>query len=66
MAKKRKGAEKTREEIQPKNGETPVQVAAPEEDLFPAGLSWYVVHTYSGYEDKVRTNLEQRIKSMEA
>ena len=65
MAKKRKGAEKTREEIQPKNGETPVQVAAPEEDLFPAGLSWYVVHTYSGYEDKVRTNLEQRIKSME-
>ena len=29
MAKKRKGAEKTREEIQPKNGETPVQVAAP-------------------------------------
>ena len=27
---------------------------------------WYVVHTYSGYEDKVRTNLEQRIKSMDA
>jgi transcriptional antiterminator NusG len=24
------------------------------------------VHTYSGYEDKVRTNLEQRIKSMDA
>ena len=25
-----------------------------------------MVHTYSGYEDKVRTNLEQRIKSMDA
>jgi len=26
---------------------------------------WYVVHTYSGYENKVKINLEQRIKSME-
>jgi len=25
---------------------------------------WYVVHTYSGYENKVKINLEQRIKSM--
>jgi transcriptional antiterminator NusG len=23
---------------------------------------WYVIHTYSGYEDKVKKNLEQRIK----
>ena len=38
----------------------------PQEDLFREGCSWYVVHTYSGYEDKVRTNLEQRIKSMDA
>ncbi len=27
--------------------------------------SWYVVHTYSGYEDKVKTNLEHRISSMD-
>ena len=27
--------------------------------------SWYVVHTYSGYEDKVKTNLEHRIFSMD-
>ena len=27
---------------------------------------WYVVHTYSGYEERVRKNLEQRIKSMDA
>lgn len=28
--------------------------------------NWYVVHTYSGYEERVRNNLEQRIKSMDA
>ncbi len=27
---------------------------------------WYVIHTYSGYEDKVKRNLAQRIKSMDA
>jgi transcriptional antiterminator NusG len=26
---------------------------------------WYVIHTYSGYENKVRQNLEHRIASME-
>jgi transcriptional antiterminator NusG len=26
---------------------------------------WYVIHTYSGYENKVRQNLEHRIESME-
>lgn len=25
---------------------------------------WYVVHTYSGYENKVKINLEQRVNSM--
>jgi transcription termination/antitermination protein NusG len=25
---------------------------------------WYVIHTYSGYENKVRTNLERRVGSM--
>ena len=25
---------------------------------------WYVIHTYSGYENKVKTNLEHRIQSM--
>ena len=28
------------------------------------GRLWYVVHCYSGYENKVRHNLEQRIESM--
>jgi len=26
---------------------------------------WYVIHTYSGYENKVKTNLEHRIASMD-
>ncbi|GIV97310.1 MAG: transcription termination/antitermination protein NusG [Herpetosiphonaceae bacterium] len=26
---------------------------------------WYVIHTYSGYENKVKQNLEHRIESME-
>ena len=25
---------------------------------------WYVIHTYSGYENKVKANLEKRIESM--
>ncbi len=25
---------------------------------------WYVIHTYSGYENKVKRNLEHRMKSM--
>ena len=29
-----------------------------------AGRQWYVVQTYSGYENKVRANLEQRIATM--
>ena len=27
---------------------------------------WYVIHTYSGYEQRVQTKLEQRIRSMDA
>lgn len=25
---------------------------------------WYAVHTYSGYENKVKKNLEKRVESM--
>jgi transcriptional antiterminator NusG len=30
----------------------------------PGGPAWYVIHCYSGYENKVRHNLEQRIETM--
>jgi len=38
----------------------------PQLPLEPAGdeRAWYVIHCYSGYENKVRHNLEQRIDTM--
>ena len=33
-----------------------------EKELQP---KWYVVHTYSGYENKVKTDLEKTIKNRE-
>ena len=29
------------------------------------GRRWYVLHTYSGYEENVKHNLEQRIESFD-
>jgi transcription termination/antitermination protein NusG len=34
------------------------------EEAMSSERSWYVVHCYSGYENKVRHNLEQRIDTM--
>jgi transcriptional antiterminator NusG len=41
-------------------GDASAEAGAVEED----GRAWYVVHCYSGYENKVRHNLEQRIETM--
>ena len=27
-------------------------------------LKWYIVHTYSGFENKVKASLEERIKTL--
>ena len=32
--------------------------------VLPQQRSWYVIHTYSGYEDAVAKNLKQRIESL--
>lgn len=42
----------------------PVDDSADEITPVPDDSEWYVVSTYSGYENKVRTNLEHRIDSM--
>jgi len=45
---------------------TPSEAApapAPEGPI-PEGPAWYVIHCYSGYENKVRHNLELRIETM--
>jgi transcriptional antiterminator NusG len=38
---------------------------APAPDPFRGPGDWYVVHTYAGYENKVKTNLESRIHTMQ-
>ena len=48
-----------REELKEKTTEEEVK-----EEAEPKGKAWYVIHSYSGYEDKVKRNLEQRIESM--
>ena len=39
-------------------------VAPEEAEDEPDNRKWYVIHCYSGYENKVKHNLEQRIESM--
>jgi transcriptional antiterminator NusG len=46
--------------------DTPAEEAAPtSDDPFRGPGDWYVVHTYAGYENKVKTNLESRIHTMQ-
>jgi transcription termination/antitermination protein NusG len=42
-----------------------VNIAEQEQsEIADPNKNWYVIHTYSGYENKVKTNLEHRIESM--
>jgi transcriptional antiterminator NusG len=45
--------------------EPQVDGAAPNAEESGEGRRWYVIHTYSGYENKVKKNLESRIESMD-
>jgi transcriptional antiterminator NusG len=51
--------------------EKPTESAAAEEqavsdgDPFSGPGDWYVIHTYAGYENKVKTNLGSRIQTMQ-
>jgi transcriptional antiterminator NusG len=35
------------------------------DDIVHEGRRWYVIHTYSGYENKVKKNLEHRVETMD-
>ena len=50
-----------REAAEPEEGD-PVQQFKTELRLLPG--DWYVVHSYAGYENRVRTNLESRTQSL--
>lgn len=47
----------------PTKNQTPSTGELPHSET-PEGPAWYVIHCYSGYENKVRHNLEQRIETM--
>ena len=44
--------------------ETQIPTDLPPIEAAVEGPAWYVIHCYSGYENKVRHNLEQRIETM--
>jgi transcriptional antiterminator NusG len=52
------------ERVEPE-AETIEPEPVPQEDRFRGHGEWYVVHTYSGYENKVKANLESRIHTMQ-
>jgi transcriptional antiterminator NusG len=53
-------------EPEPEPEPAPVATAPkPAETEAEAQRRWYVIHTYSGYENKVKANLEHRIQSMD-
>src|SRR5919108_969453 len=47
------------------DGATPVEEAPAGADPYGGPGDWYVIHTYAGYENKVKTNLESRIHTMQ-
>ena len=51
-----------KEEAVPKGAEEKDLTQA-EEKKIPENAHWYVVHTYSGYENKVKTDLDNTIKN---
>lgn len=76
MAKKKKAAgtptntaemvkEKASTEAVPAVGEELLLDESAEEKPRPEGTEWFVIHSYSGYENKVQKNLMHRIESME-
>lgn len=64
MAARKKKAPAVKEAAPPQEsveGAPAVEEEQPSDD----GRRWYVIHTYSGYEDKVKTNLEHRVQNMD-
>lgn len=62
--KERGGLAVTEEKPRELELEQPDQAPEAVEESTEDGREWFVIHTYSGYENKVKTNLEHRIESM--
>ncbi|MEU7134491.1 transcription termination/antitermination protein NusG [Streptomyces sp. NPDC046261] len=57
-------ADETESEEAPEEAAPVDPVAALREELRGLPGEWYVIHTYAGYENRVKTNLEQRAVSL--
>ena len=67
MAKKEKSmAEELNEDktLEAEQAKAEAEVQAEKEKAKKNQKRWYIVHTYSGYENKVKVNLEKRIEYM--
>lgn len=67
MAKKEKSmAEELNEDkaLEAEQAQAEAQAEAEKEKAKKGQKRWYIVHTYSGYENKVKVNLEKRIEYM--
>lgn len=53
------------EKEEPKEEKSSVQADKKDISIPDDGRAWYVVHCYSGYENKVRHSIEQRIETMD-
>jgi transcriptional antiterminator NusG len=60
-----KPAKPAKDAAQPKEEATAEDEDAGRANPFRGPGEWYVVHTYAGYENKVKTNLESRIHTMQ-
>ncbi|WP_053753944.1 transcription termination/antitermination protein NusG [Streptomyces sp. MMG1533] len=56
--------EEEEEDVEEEPAEPVDPVAALREELRTLPGEWYVIHTYAGYENRVKTNLEQRAVSL--
>ena len=54
---------KKKTEIKKSAVSAPVEIGKPKEGS-EKDIRWYVIHTYSGYEKKVKDNLERKVRSM--
>jgi transcriptional antiterminator NusG len=58
-------AEAAAEEEAPEAVAPVEETVAPDGDPFSGPGDWYVIHTYAGYENKVKANLGSRIQTMQ-
>ncbi|MFJ9542345.1 transcription termination/antitermination protein NusG [Streptomyces sp. NPDC101225] len=63
-AAEEEGAEEAAEQAVEEEAEPVDPVVALREELRTLPGEWYVIHTYAGYENRVKTNLEQRAVSL--